>query len=135
MMDELSRILVTFHGGLSTRKEALESLRKLDPILRFYRPAEYWLSAVSNEEDDEALVRKLLVKYGYNPNLEPRGVSGPPGEFNGIDIKDGKPVPCMLRNWVCELDGTIIDGHEGSDLDPGSTECIQCGKDWADPNI
>jgi hypothetical protein len=42
-MDELSRILCSHMQGYSTRQEALESLRKLDPALRNYHPAEYWL--------------------------------------------------------------------------------------------
>lgn len=41
--DELSRIIRTHYLGLSTREEALESLWNLDPVLRAYRPAEYWL--------------------------------------------------------------------------------------------
>jgi len=39
----------------------------------------------------------------------------------------------MLRNWVCELDGIEIDGHEGSDLDPVSTACIHCPYEGPNP--
>jgi hypothetical protein len=42
-MDELERILRSYHHGLSSRAETLESLRKLDPIFLAYRPAESWL--------------------------------------------------------------------------------------------
>lgn len=42
-MGELEGILRSYHRGLCTREEALEALRKLDPVLRAYRPAEAWL--------------------------------------------------------------------------------------------
>jgi hypothetical protein len=69
--------------------------------------------------------RDALARHGYNPDLPPRGVAGGPGEFKSY--MHGK-----LRNWVCELDGIEIDGHEGSDLDPASTSCIHC--DYEGPN-
>jgi hypothetical protein len=75
-----------------------------------------------------------LLRHGYDPILPPRGVSGPPGRIGGFRIgeHDGKPVYMPLRNRVCELDGIEVDGHEGSDLDPGSTVCIHC--DYEGPN-
>jgi hypothetical protein len=70
-----------------------------------------------------------LKRHGYNPALPPRGVSGPPGEFGGFTMGfvGGEPFRFPMRNRVCELDGVAVDGHEGSDLDPGSTSCIHCG--------
>ena len=79
---------------------------------------------------DEAQVRELLAKHGYNPDAEPSGTSsrkaGDTSTWRGAN-------GVLLRYWVCMLDGVIIDGHQGSDLDPGSTECIQCGRDWMNP--
>ena len=63
--------------------------------------------------------REALARHGYNPDLPPRGVSGPPEAFTGAN---GIP----LRNHICELDGVEIDGHGGTDLDAGSTSCIYC---------
>ena len=74
-----------------------------------------------NAQQQDALARR-----GYNPDLPPRGVSGPPGAFTGAHS-----IP--LRNHVCELDGVEIDGHGGSGLDPGSTCCIYC--DYEGPNL
>ena len=69
--------------------------------------------------------RYALSRHGYDPDLPPRGVSGPPGAIKGArDI--------CLRNHVCELDGVEIDGHGGTDLTPGSTSCIYC--DYERPN-
>lgn len=74
---------------------------------------------------DEQVVRVLLARNGYDPDLPPRGVSGPPGVIEGAG-------GVLLRNRVCVLEGVLIDGHEGSDLDPGSTSCIHC--DYEGPN-
>lgn len=50
------------------------------------------------EEADELLLRELLVRYRYDPDRRP---------------------------YVCELDGTPVDGHE----DPGRTgTCVRCGQ-------
>ncbi len=63
-----------------------------------------------------------LERHGYASWAAPRGVTGdtkvfffPPGDW------------VFLRNRVCVLDGIEIDGHEGSDLDPGGNSCIHCG--------
>lgn len=69
---------------------------------------------------------QAMQRHGYDTDLSPRGVTGPPGCF--WVGRDG----IRLRNRVCELDGVEIDGHEGSDLDPGSTSCIHC--DYEGPN-
>lgn len=74
--------------------------------------------------DEEA--RLALIRHGYDADLPPRGVTGPPSQV--IETWGG----LRLRNRVCELDGVEIDGHEGSDLDPGSTACIHC--DYEGPN-
>ena len=71
----------------------------------------------------------LLAKHGYNPDAEPSGMSSKTGSTETWAGARG----VLLRYWVCELDGILIDGHAGSDLDPGSTECIHCGKDWMNP--
>jgi hypothetical protein len=75
-----------------------------------------------------------LERHGYDPRLPPRGIAGPPGEIRGgvFGDVDGRPVYMPLRNRVCELDGVRVDGHEGSDLDPGSTSCLHC--DYEGPN-
>lgn len=80
---------------------------------------------------DKAVIRELLVKHGYNPDLEPQFRSGPPGEFDGYVMAGGEPVPGKLRNWVCELDGVIIDGHQGNYPEYIETDCRLCGKDLA----
>lgn len=77
-----------------------------------------------------------LERHGYDPTLPPRGVSGPPGRIDGLDnyrAADGTRVSVPLRNRVCELDGIEIDGHAGSDLDPGSTMCIHCPYEGPNP--
>jgi hypothetical protein len=83
---------------------------------------------VSDEcaDADEATVRALLAKHGYNPDLPARGVSGPPGEFSGLGVQDGAVVAVMLRNHVCELEGVPADGHEDPDF---SGACIHCSAD------
>lgn len=68
--------------------------------------------------------RTALIRHGYDPDLPPRGIAGPPGTIKGAVE--------LLRNHVCVLDGLEIDGHEGDDLDPGSTRCIHC--DYEGPN-
>lgn len=80
--------------------------------------------------------RAALVRHGYDPDLLPRGVTGGPGRIR----VSFAPVPPpgawagwpYLRNRVCVLDGIVIDGHEGSDLDPTSTVCTHC--DYEGPN-
>ena len=69
--------------------------------------------------------RRALIRHGYDPDLAPRGVAGPPGEVTE-GWEDCERV--LLRNRVCELDGIEIDGHETSDLDTSST-CIHCGEE------
>ena len=70
--------------------------------------------------------RAALVRHGYDSDLPPRGVIGPPEQVTVA--LDGT----RIRNRVCYLDGVEIDGHEGSDLDPASTACIHC--DYEGPN-
>lgn len=78
--------------------------------------------------------REALKRHGYNPDLLPRGIAGPPGEFSGwVRDRDEKLVQGKLRNRVCTLDGIEIDGHEGSDLDPSSTACIHCPYEGPNP--
>jgi hypothetical protein len=89
---------------------------------------------MNTEETARALVESLtedqraaLARHGYDPDLPPRGVTGPPDEVtNGAH-------GIRLRNRVCELDGIEIDGHAGSDLDPGSTSCIHCPYEGPNP--
>jgi hypothetical protein len=89
------------------------------------REAEAHLHAQSLVRLLTAQQREALTRHDYDPDLPPRGIAGPPGSFTGAyDIQ--------FRNRVCELDGIEIDGHEGSDLDPGSTSCIHC--DYEGPN-
>lgn len=83
------------------------------------RRAREYVNGLTNSQ------RNALTRHGYDPDVPPRGVSGPPGMFTGAY---GTP----LRNHVCTLDGVEIDGHCGSDLDPGSTSCIHC--DYEGPN-
>ena len=71
--------------------------------------------------------RAAMIRHGYNPDLRPRGVTGPPEQV--IHGWKGE----SLRNYVCELDGVEIDGHEGSDLDPSSTMCIHCDFEGSNP--
>jgi hypothetical protein len=75
----------------------------------------------------EAEVRAVLRRHGYNPDLAPRGVSGPAGEFPGYRRAIGGGLDRVsLRNWVCGLDGIGIDGHS----DPDNTGlCIFCGRE------
>lgn len=81
---------------------------------------------MSNREyNDEQIA--ALQRHGY-PLLPARGVSGEPGMvIKSSTHINGVRVPLDLRNRVCYLDGIEIDGHEGSDLDPGCGTCIHCG--------
>lgn len=65
--------------------------------------------------------RAVLVKYGYDPDLPPRGISGGPEAVQGFG-------GMMLRNHVCYLDGVEVDGHEASDLDEVGfgAACLHC---------
>jgi hypothetical protein len=76
-------------------------------------------------EDDEQAILALLAKHGY-PLLAPRGVTGPPGQIvDGYESRAGHIVPARLRNWVCTLEGVIIDGHS----DQANTGlCAMCGR-------
>jgi hypothetical protein len=75
--------------------------------------------------------RTALLRHGYNPDLPPRGIGGPPEQVIQTTVwlpgaRESRQG--YLRNHVCYLDGIEIDGHEGSDLDPGSLQCLHC--DW-----
>ena len=71
--------------------------------------------------------RALLARHGYPPDLPPRGVTGPPGEIvNGYKSQAGQIVPARLRNWVCTLEGVIIDGHSDQD---NTGLCVLCGRE------
>lgn len=70
--------------------------------------------------------REALARHGYDPDVPPRGMTGPPGEAV-IGSNGGR-----LRNRVCELDGVEIDGHRPSDLGGGDAMCIHCGKEPVD---
>lgn len=76
-----------------------------------------------------------LERHGYDPLLPARGVAGPPGRIDGAlcGTVDGVMVRLPLRNRVCLLDGIEVDGHERSDLDPGSTACIHCDYEGPHP--
>ncbi len=71
-----------------------------------------------------------LIRHGYNPESLPSGASARKGReptetwpgFGGE----------ILRYHVCYLDGIEIDGHEFSDLDPGSNCCLHCDYDLDD---
>ncbi len=74
--------------------------------------------------------RALLARHGYPPDLPPRGVTGPPGEIvNGYKSRAGQIVPARLRNWVCTLEGVIIDGHSDQD---NTGLCMLCGRELPD---
>lgn len=79
--------------------------------------------------DDDQVIREILARHGYPPDLAPRGVTGPPGEIvNGYQNRDGHIERVKLRNWVCALEGVIIDGHSDQD---NTGMCILCGRDLA----
>lgn len=68
---------------------------------------------------------KALEDAGYDPRTMPVRRSGPPEAIEGPTIAirhDGSPVHLMMRHWVCEIDGVVVDGH---DLTDGA--CEQCG--------
>ena len=70
-----------------------------------------------------------LQRHGYDPDALPCGATytrSPTRTWPLTGMADEYPPGTMLRSHVCELDGILIDGHEGSDLDPGSTSCIHC---------
>lgn len=84
-----------------------------------------WNGMTDRYPRDEAEREALLAKHGYPPDALPRGVTGEPG-FSFVNRQGIK-----LRNWVCVLEGVVMDGHEGSDLDPGGG-CIMCQREWDD---
>lgn len=76
-------------------------------------------------------VRAALIRHGYNPDALACGLAALPG-MEGKTWMSGHAKPedkVLLRYRVCVLDGIVIDGHEGSDLDPGGG-CIHCRKEW-----
>lgn len=76
---------------------------------------------------------QALIQHGYDPRAPRRGIGGPPKVMTfSVWALDGQRVAVPMRNRVCELDGIEVDGHESSDLDPGSTACIHC--DYEGPN-
>lgn len=50
----------------------------------------------------------------------------------GVTSNRGFDPPEGLRNWICSIDGVLIDGHSDPDR---SGFCIFCGAvtDWDDP--
>lgn len=88
------------------------------------------------EQSPDSAQREALIRHGYDPDLLPRGVTGPPEQVIKVRVLpdvDGQPQWNYLRNRVCYLDGIEIDGHEGSDLDPAGNTCIHCGEPlWED---
>jgi hypothetical protein len=42
----------------------------------------------------------------------------------GVSQNRGYPPPEGLRNWICQVDGYKVDGHDDPDR---SGFCIQCG--------
>jgi hypothetical protein len=88
------------------------------------------MTGMSSEDEcyDEQVIRALLAKHGYNPDLPARGVTGPPGQvIDGWGSRAlGRIIPVKLRNHVCALEGVIIDGHSDPDNNGG---CIYCSKD------
>ena len=74
--------------------------------------------------------RAALQRHGYDPDALPCGAIYTPL----WPLADSYLPGTMLRSHVCELDGILIDGHEGSDLDYASTRCIQCGDEGDNPN-
>ena len=92
------------------------------------------MTAMSSEEGcydaDEDVIRTLLAKHGYEPDLRARGAAGPPGEvidgWGSIGPFPGTIVRMKLRNHVCALEGVIVDGHSDPDR---SGACIYCSAD------
>ena len=78
-----------------------------------------------------AEARDALTRHGYNPDALAGGVSTRPGSSNATATWRGAQGT-LLRYHVCYLDGIEIDGHEFSDLDPGSNNCLHCDYDLDD---
>lgn len=70
--------------------------------------------------------RDALVRRGYDPDAKPSGIAVNTARGQKPDIWRGA-YNVLLRHRVCVLDGIEIDGHRGSDLDPGDPTCIHCG--------
>ena len=86
------------------------------------------------EPDMDEQQRDALRRHGYNPGALACGTAARPGN-EGLTWQSAHYDPAqrvLLRYRVCVLDSIEIDGHEGSDLDPGSTSCIHC--DYEGPN-
>jgi hypothetical protein len=66
--------------------------------------------------------KAALARNGYDPDARARGVTGDPS----LSFINHEGI--LLRNRVCYLDGIRIDGHEGSDLDPGGG-CMHCSNE------
>jgi len=80
--------------------------------------------------------RDALIRHGYDGDALPCGTTyDPPTRTWPYETwrGDRKVVLGVLRSHVCELDGIEVDGHEGSDLDPGSTACIHCDHEGPNP--
>jgi hypothetical protein len=77
---------------------------------------------------DEQATRALLAKHRYDPDAVPCGST-----YRPLTSTYRNSAGVLLRSHVCELDGVPIDGHEGSDLDPGSTSCIHCDYEGSNP--
>lgn len=75
--------------------------------------------------ETDAIIRATLIRNGYDPEAKPSGRNSRTGStatWRGVNN-------VLLRFHVCYLDGIEIDGHEFSDLDPGSENCLHCGYD------
>jgi hypothetical protein len=84
-----------------------------------------------DEVTDEAAVRELLARHGYNPGLPAQYSYGAQtlAEHEGLVLNgDGDVVPGTVRRWVCELEGVTVDGHR-FDPDYEETHCRACGKE------
>lgn len=79
---------------------------------------------MSAQRDYSPRQREVMLRHGYDPDVPYRGLSGPGGTF-----PETVTLPAV-RNRICYLEGMRIDPHEASDLDPGSTSCIHCGRDF-----
>ena len=75
--------------------------------------------------------REALIRHGYDADALACGTTyRPPTRTWPLTVELDKYLPgTMLRSHVCMLDGVLIDGHEGSDLDPGGG-CIHCRREW-----
>lgn len=85
------------------------------------------------EWNNEQLV--ALIRHGYAPDAFASGATGrSQGDTSTWDSAHADPAErVLLRYHVCFLDGIEIDGHEGSDLDPGSSSCIHCPYEGPNP--